>query len=91
MDYLNIVVMTPWVQEGDEELLFGPLEPKEKVHRIGVGMLSMWRLLVLLGAFPSISQARKNWKDKSGTIPPGFSEFWVGKKRRRLTIWSPQE
>jgi len=36
------------------------------------------------GAFPSVSQARKNGWDKP--IPVGFSEFKVGKTKRRIFI-----
>jgi len=91
---LNLMVMTPFIQPGDEELLFNSGNPfqDERVFKTGPGMLTMHRLLVLIGAFPSITQARKSWKKTGAEIPPGFSEFWIGKKRdKRLTIWNPTE
>ena len=106
MDCLNVIVMTPHVQAEDEELIFGPFHEEhcrdgcvegngiphcpDAILRTGPGMLSMWRLLVLLGAFPSVSQARKNWKGPA-SIPSGFSEFTVGKLKRQLVIWNPTE
>ena len=36
------------------------------------------------GLFPSVSEARRNGWDKP--IPPGFSEFTVGKKKKKVWI-----
>jgi hypothetical protein len=50
----------------------------------------MFDLLVLLGAFVSKSEARKNWKKSDREIPLGFNEFaGIGKARRALCVWNP--
>ena len=52
-------------------------------------VIDIFDLLLLLRAFPSKSQARKNWK--GGGILDGWSEFRVGKFKHHLCIWNPQE
>jgi len=99
MDFLNVIVENGNIRDGDEELVFGPDRhdgcigcprcKKEEVMRVPA-TTTIFDLLVMLGAFPSKGQARKNWQH-GAEIPPGFSEFRVGKLRRLLTIWNPTE
>ena len=51
--------------------------------------VDMFDLLVMLGAFSSKGQAKKNWKGVKD-IPFGWSEFIIGKLKRQLCIWNPQ-
>lgn len=51
---------------------------------------NMFDLLVFIGAFPSKNQAHKNWK-LGAKIPDGFSEFFIGKKKKHLCVWNPTE
>ena len=85
----DIICIGPHVQPGDHRLVFGnehnPLPPVNLM-----APSSMIDLLMEVGCFASRQQARKNWKGPI-SIPPGFSEFTVGKKRHRLTIWNPTE
>lgn len=61
--------------EKDIDLLFGP-DP-EPFERFSNGFL-MEHLVIRLGIFKSLTQARKNgW---SGEIPPGFRKWKIGKK-----------
>lgn len=64
--------------DSDKELFFGPLEADDQFVAIGDG-LTMADLVVELGTFPSLKQARKNGWDKP--IPAGFSAHKVGKRR----------
>ena len=97
MDYLNVVIENENFKEEDIELLFGKNCSScsgcvycrdEEVKRIK--NISIFDLLVELGAFISKGQARKNWKGPS-KIPDGWSEFIVGKLKRKLCIWNPKE
>ena len=85
MDSLNRIVHNDNFIAWDKKAIFDD----EEVVQI-LPDATMVDLLVRIGAFPSKGQARKNWKG-SITIPDGFSEFFIGKKRRHLTIWNPSE
>lgn len=98
MNCLNIIVNSPFVREGDVDWVFGPFhdghekcgeECEDSIITVEPGT-SMSKLLVMLGSFPSISQAKKNWKGPA-EIPNGFTDVFVGKLRRRLVIWNPTE
>lgn len=88
MDFLNVIVANEHVGEWDRNNLF-PDEEEVVVFRPGCKK-DMLDLLVILGAFPSRSQARKNWKLTGAEIPTGWSMFFVGKHRRCLAIWNPE-
>ena len=64
--------------DSDKELFFGPLEEDEAFVAFG-GDLTMADLVVEMGVFPSVKQARKNGWAKP--IPPGFSAHKIGKRR----------
>jgi len=65
-------------EEGDKELFFGPLSPEDEFIELPADV--RWpQLLVKIGMFPSLGQAKKNGWDKD--IEPGFSEHKVGKRR----------
>lgn len=85
MDYLNVVVENEYFKEEDIELLF---ETDEEVKR--VTNIDIFDLLIELGSFTSKSQAKKNWKGPH-QIPNGWSEFTIGKLKRKLCIWNPKE
>lgn len=90
MDFLNVIIDNGNVRDTDRNMIF----PKEELVTIirpdNPNIKDVLDLLVILEAFPSKSQARKNW---TGPIqfPPGWSEFWVGKRKRFLGIWNPTE
>lgn len=64
--------------EADRELFFGPLDIGEEFTVFDQDQ-SMANMAVTMGAFPSVSQARKNgW---ARPVPPGFSEHKIGKRR----------
>lgn len=86
MQSLNVVVDNGYVCDGDRDALF----PDGEEVLVVSPLTDIWRLLLMLGAFPSRSQARKNWTG-STTVPDGWSEFCVGKRRRFLYIWNPTE
>ena len=87
MDFLNIIVESEHVRDEDRVALF-PDDEVVHILRDGHGK-DMFDLLIILGAFSSKSQAKKNWKNTKATIPSGWSEFFVGKKKRWLCIWNP--
>lgn len=98
MDFLNVIVDNGNVRESDEIALFGPIKHEckgcwycreEDVLWVDTSV-TIFDLLIRLGAFKSKSQARKNWKH-GNNIPPGWSEFKIGKIRRHLCIWNPTE
>lgn len=70
--------------DSDRELFFGPLEPNEKFMLFS-SEATMANLVVMLGKFPSITQARKNGWDKP--IPVGFSAHSVGKTKFWVLNW----
>ena len=88
MNFLNVVVSNEYVQEYDRNTLF---PDNEDVLVLWPGhKKDIYDLLIIIGAFPSKSQARKNWKGPS-YIPTGWNEFWVAKAKRHLCIWNPSE
>lgn len=62
--------------ESDRELFFGPLDAADKFLTFSDGD-DLAKLLVAVGKFPSLGQARKNGFAKP--ISPGFSKIKVGK------------
>ena len=64
---------------GDKHDLMSP------IVRVPLGT-TMLDLLVLSGFFLSKGQARKNWRGPI-EIPPGYSEFEVGKGQRRQVFF----
>lgn len=84
MEFLNILILGN-IEPGDVAALF----PKgESIEAFRPEEVDIFDLLVKLGAFPSKSQARKNWKGPT-EIPQGWSEFTIGKMKRKLCIWNP--
>ena len=87
MDFLNIIICNDNVKDRDRTDLF---PDEEIVHILWPGHgKDMYDLLVLIEAFNSKSQARKNWKLTGKDIPEGWSEFFIGKQKRHLCIWNP--
>lgn len=69
--------------ESDKELFFGPLD-----NEMFVEIQDNWtmaNIVVALGIFPSMSQARSNGWNKP--IPKGFSDIRIGKNKRRAIIF----
>jgi hypothetical protein len=88
MNFLNIIVANGNVRDRDRAQLF---PDEEAVLTLWPGHnKDMFDLLIILEAFKSRSQVRKNWKGPR-EIPPGFNMWWVGKRKRWLTIWNPTE
>lgn len=96
MEYLNIIVKNEYYLPQDKKSFFGPHEHvckgcmycrDEEVIEIDPEEKDMYDLLVMLGSFSSRSQAKKNWKQSE--ILPGYSEYYIGKLKRRLCILNP--
>ena len=86
---INILVINEFSRPDDTELFFS-----EPVHQ--VRDKDLLDILVDHSFFLSKSQARKAGWDgsidkKPCNIPPGFSEFTIGKRKRRLIIFNPTE
>ena len=87
---VNIVTTSTAIKDEDIFLVFGDFLEGEPIEVIKVDKnLPMSTLLKDLKIFTSSSQARKAGWDS--TIPLGFSQFIVGKKKHVITIWNPSE
>lgn len=64
--------------DSDKDLFFGPIEDDDQFV-VFAGEMTMADLVVELGAFPSVKQARKNGWEKP--IPAGFTAHKIGKRR----------
>jgi len=84
-DFLNVIIDTGHVALTDRETLF-PDEELVHVFRED-NPKTIFDFLVIIGAFKSKSQAKKNWK--GGPIQDGWNEWFIGKKKRHLCIWKP--
>lgn len=91
---INIVVKNEFYSEELDHniinLLFGPLKEDEGIIFVGPET-TIPDLLVRFEFFKSKGDVKRNWNKTGATIPPGFSDFVIGKLRRRLTIWNPIE
>jgi hypothetical protein len=87
MQELNVVIGQPILLLNQDLIyqFFG-----KESYRLMPEDCDMYDLLVLLGAFPSKSEARKNWNRTGKEIPPGYNEFKdIGKQKKALYIWNP--
>ena len=90
MNFLNVIIDNGNILPEDEDLIFGSDNGiKEPVVFVPI-TTTIFDLLIMIGSFNSKNQAKKNWKH-GDIIPNGFSEFWIGKVKRHLTIWNPTE
>lgn len=71
------------IEEKDKDLFFGPLKNEDVFIEIQDNW-TMANIVVYTENFTSLSQARKNGFNKE--IPFGFTDIFVGKKRKRITI-----
>ncbi len=90
MDFMNVIINNGNVHERDRGLLFPDEEEVVIIQPDNPNVRNVLNLLIILGSFSSISQAKKNWKGPV-EFPPGWSEFFVGKLKRHLCIWNPTE
>ena len=82
----NYIVDNEFITLDTPHLFFGD---KEEIILVPESY-TMADILVDAGIFPSKSQAQKNWKRSSMTIPEGFNDFQhIGKLRHRITILRP--
>jgi len=81
---LNVMVLGN-LKEGDKKLIF----PDEEEVITVEPTTDMYDLLVMLMAFKSKSDARRNWTKTGKEIPSGWSAFDVGKFHNELSIWNP--
>jgi hypothetical protein len=89
MNFLNVIIDNGNVIPTDHNLF--PHEEEVLIIKPDDAKIrNVLDLLIILGSFPSISQAKKNW---NGPIkfPDGWNEFHVGKLKRHLCIWNPTE
>jgi len=82
MNITNFI--TPNISEEDKDMFFGPINPDD-VFTIIEDHWTMAHVMHKAGAFPSVTQARKNGWDKP--IPKGFTHIVSGKKRRQIYIF----
>lgn len=85
----NIIIQNGNVEAGDALMLFGKwgaTEPDGIVHEMPV-TTTFADIMVKFAIFPSKGQAKKNGWDKP--IPPGWSEWVIGKLKHKLWIWNP--
>lgn len=91
---INIVVRNEFFSEQFDydivNILFGPLKEDEGIIFVGPET-TMFDLLVRFEFFKSKGDVKRNWNKTGAVIPSGFSDFIIGKFRRRLTIWKPIE
>lgn len=79
---MNIVIKDSKWHSSDLQTLFGD----EEVSILEADDIS--RLAVIIGAYPSTSQARR--AGRIGPIPPGWTEMKISKKMH-IWIWNPDE
>jgi len=73
------------ISQKEIDLFLGPIDDEQDQETFILNeKLVIAHFMAIAGIFPSIGQARKNGWDKP--IPPGFSQFVVGKKRSMITI-----
>lgn len=70
--------------DSDRELFFGPTTGEESFVEFDDSW-SLANVMVEIGLFPSLSQARKN--GQAGEIPEGFTEVRRGKNKNRKFIF----
>ncbi len=68
----------------DAELYLGPLTKDDIITEFGDEAPKLAHLMALTPVFKSVSDARKNGWDAS--VPPGYSEFVVGKMKHKIYI-----
>lgn len=71
------------IEETDKKLFFGPLKEEDQFIKIEEHW-TMANILVHVGIFKSLTQARKN--GFANDIPVGFSDKHFGKKKIRIAI-----
>jgi hypothetical protein len=80
------VLMGEFVDEGDAELLYGPLQGNERILRYEK-QVTLGVILKDAGLFPSRSAAKANGWDRR--VYDGYSEHSVGKFHHLVAIWNP--
>ena len=88
--FLNVIVESDNVRPEDLWLFAGKDGQNDEEVMIISAAVDIFDLLIMLKAFPSKGQARKNWKH-GDCMPKGWNEFKVGKFKHHLCIWNPQE
>jgi hypothetical protein len=54
--------------------------------------MDLFDLLVMFNIFASRGQAKKGWTRSGGPEwPLGFHDWFIGKKKIRITVWNPVE
>lgn len=86
---MNIIIQNEFVGEWDRNNLFPDDEDVVLIRFDNPRIKDMFDILVLAEVFSSRGQAKKNWKKTTAEIPKGWSEFWVGKKKKQICIWNP--
>jgi hypothetical protein len=90
LDGFNLAIQNQHWDESLEQLLFHG----EVVNHIPADSQTMdlFDLLVMFEVFASRGQAKKSWKRAGGPgWPSGFHDWFIGKKKIRITIWNPVE
>jgi hypothetical protein len=80
----NYVIDNGHVEDDDIEMLFG----EEDVELLDP-TVDMLDVLVRAKVFPSKGRARKNGWQGREDIPPGWTEFTIGKRKHKIFIWNP--
>lgn len=88
--FLNVIVESDNARSQDLWLFANEGGKNDEEVMLVSAAVDIFDLLVMLKAFPSKGQARKNWKH-GDCMPRGWNEFRVGKFKHHLCIWNPQE
>jgi hypothetical protein len=85
---VNIVIKNDaWNADLEHRLFHG-----ENINHIPANSqhIDLFDMLVMLDIFTSRGQAKKSWNREGGPDwPPGFHDWFIGKKKTRITIWNP--
>ena len=90
LDGFNLVIQNQHWDENLERRLFHG----EVTNRIPADSktIDLFDVLVMFEIFSSRSQAKRGWARAGGPdFPPGFHDWFIGKKRIRITVWTPIE
>ena len=84
---INIVIKNEHWDEAIEHLLFHG----EVCNRIPpTAPIDLFDALVMHDLQPSRGQAKKNWHWEGGPeFPAGFHDWFIGKRKQRMTVWVP--
>lgn len=86
-DGMNIVIKN---QHWDPDIELRLFHGEVCNHIPPTAPIDLFDVLVMLDLQPSRGQAKKNWRKEGGpAFPPGFHDWFIGKRKTRITVWFP--